>query len=121
MSNIRTAGAGSGGAQIARSGVEAGGVCVEGGGIGGFSKRIRIIKFVERSKEWTSVEASSASAENLMMGVADEELYNLPTAEYVHRRGGFLNRQLTVYHVAFHACVDLGNVEVLLCISNILA
>ncbi|KAH7521921.1 hypothetical protein FEM48_Zijuj07G0083200 [Ziziphus jujuba var. spinosa] len=70
-----------------------------------------IIKFIERSIEWTSVEASSASVENLMMGVAEEELYNLPTAEYVHRHGGFLNRQLTVYHVAFHACADLGNVE----------
>ncbi|KAH7521369.1 hypothetical protein FEM48_Zijuj07G0025900 [Ziziphus jujuba var. spinosa] len=53
----------------------------------------KIIKFVEWSKEWTSVEASSASAENLMMGVAEEELYNIPTAEYVQRRGGFLNRQ----------------------------
>lgn len=72
-----------------------------------------------RSKEWSSVETSSASAENVMMGVSDEELYNLPTAEYVHRRGGFLNRQLTIYHVALHACADLGNVEVLLCISNI--
>ncbi|KAH7533798.1 hypothetical protein FEM48_Zijuj04G0170000 [Ziziphus jujuba var. spinosa] len=77
-----------------------------------------IIKFVERSKEWTSVKASSASAENLMIGVAEEELYNLPTAEYVHRRGGFLNRQLTVYHVAFHACADLGNVEAIVVDGN---
>ncbi|KAH7510796.1 hypothetical protein FEM48_ZijujUnG0086800 [Ziziphus jujuba var. spinosa] len=47
-----------------------------------------------------------------------EELYNLPTAEYVHRRGGFLNRQLTVYHVAFHACADLGNVEAIVVDGN---
>ncbi|KAH7536749.1 hypothetical protein FEM48_Zijuj03G0019600 [Ziziphus jujuba var. spinosa] len=78
----------------------------------------KIIKFVERLKEWTSVEASGASAENLMMGVAEEELYNLPTAEYVHRRGGFLNRQLTVYHVVFHACADLGNVEAIVVDGN---
>lgn len=48
-----------------------------------------------------------------MMGVSKEELYNLPTAEYVHRRGGFLNRLLTVYHVAFHACAELKDVQVL--------
>lgn len=48
-----------------------------------------------------------------MMGVSEEELYNLPTAEYVNRRGAFLNRQLTVYHVALHGCADLRNVEVL--------
>lgn len=53
-----------------------------------------------------------------MMGVSEEEFYNLPTAEYVHRRGGFLNRQLTIYHAAFHACADLRNVEVLLDIYN---
>lgn len=47
-----------------------------------------------------------------MIGVSEEELYNLPTAEYVHRRGGFVIRQLTVYHVAFHAFADLRNVEV---------
>lgn len=47
-----------------------------------------------------------------MMGVSEEELYNIPTAEYVHRRGGFLNRELTVYHVALHAFADLRNVEV---------
>ena len=53
-----------------------------------------------------------------MMGVSEEEFYNLPTAEYVHRRGGFLNRQLTIYHAAFHACADLRNVEVPLDIYN---
>lgn len=47
-----------------------------------------------------------------MMGVSEEELYNIPTAEYVHRRAGFVNRQLTVYHVAFHALADLQNIEV---------
>lgn len=46
------------------------------------------------------------------MGISEEELYNLPTAEYVYRRGGFIARPLTVYHVAFHALADLRNVEV---------
>lgn len=46
-----------------------------------------------------------------MMGVSEEELYSIPTAEYVHRRA-FLNRQLTVYHAAFHAAADLQNTEV---------
>ena len=58
------------------------------------------------------------TAENVMMGVTEEELYNMPTAEYSHR-GGFLNRQLTVYHAAFHACADLRNVEVMSHISII--
>ncbi|KAK1569007.1 hypothetical protein Q3G72_031604 [Acer saccharum] len=71
----------------------------------------KIIEFVERSKGWSSVETSSDNAENVMMGISEEELYNLPTAEYIHRRGGFLMRQLTVYHVAFHACAELRNVE----------
>ncbi|PRQ54068.1 putative pentacotripeptide-repeat region of PROPR [Rosa chinensis] len=72
----------------------------------------KIIEFVERSKEWSSVEASSETAQNVMTGVTEEELYNMPTAEYINRRG-FLNRPLTVYHVAFHACADLRNVEVM--------
>ncbi|XP_060168677.1 pentatricopeptide repeat-containing protein At4g35850, mitochondrial-like [Lycium barbarum] len=46
-----------------------------------------------------------------MMGMSEEELYNIPTAEYVFRPGGFLNREFTVYHVAFHACADLKSVE----------
>ncbi|MED6107130.1 hypothetical protein PIB30_011145 [Stylosanthes scabra] len=50
----------------------------------------KVIEFVERSKMWSSVESDSANAENVMMGVTDEELYNLPTAEYSHRRGLFL-------------------------------
>jgi hypothetical protein len=53
-----------------------------------------------------------------MMGISEEEFYNIPTAEYVHRRGLFLNWQLTVYHVALHACADLKNVEVLAHISD---
>lgn len=72
----------------------------------------KVIEFVERSKIWSSVEANSANAENVMMGVSDEELYNLPTAEYVHRRGGFLVRPLTAYHTAFYAAADVKNVEV---------
>ncbi|XP_043714006.1 pentatricopeptide repeat-containing protein At4g35850, mitochondrial [Telopea speciosissima] len=72
----------------------------------------KIIEFVEQSKGWSSVDASSDSAENVMMGVPEEELYNLPTAEFVHRRS-FLNRQLTVYHVAFHACAELKSLETL--------
>jgi len=54
-----------------------------------------------------------------MMGVTDEELYNLPTAEYIHRRGGFSNVAFTAYHTAFHAAADLKNVEVLLSIMHI--
>ncbi|GLT57366.1 hypothetical protein SLA2020_303440 [Shorea laevis] len=73
----------------------------------------KVIEFVERSKEFLPVDTTSVTAENLMMGISEEELYNIPTAEYVHRRGNFLNRQLTVYHVALHACADLRNVEVM--------
>ncbi|GMY13232.1 pentatricopeptide repeat-containing protein At4g35850, mitochondrial [Fagus crenata] len=73
----------------------------------------KVIEFVERSKESLEVDSTSVTAENWMMGVSEEELYNLPTAEYVQRRGGFLVKQLTVYHVAFHACADLRNVEVM--------
>ncbi|KAH9742572.1 pentatricopeptide repeat-containing protein [Citrus sinensis] len=71
----------------------------------------KIIELVEQSKGWSSVETSGNNAENEMMGVSKEELYNLPTAEYVHRRGGFLSRLLTVYHVAFHACAELKDVQ----------
>ncbi|XP_030447265.2 pentatricopeptide repeat-containing protein At4g35850, mitochondrial [Syzygium oleosum] len=71
----------------------------------------KILELVEQSKGWSSVEASNNVAENVMIGVSEEELYNLPTAEYVHRRGGFVIRQFTVYHVAFHAFADLRNVE----------
>ncbi|KAF7819497.1 pentatricopeptide repeat-containing protein [Senna tora] len=71
----------------------------------------KVIEFVERSKMWSSVETDGANAENVMMGVSDEELYNLPTAEYVHRRGVFLMRQFTAYHTAFHAAADLKNVN----------
>ncbi|THF97044.1 hypothetical protein TEA_020468 [Camellia sinensis var. sinensis] len=73
----------------------------------------KIIELVEQSKGWSSVEGSRDNAENFMMGISEEELYNTPTAEYVHRRSGFLHRELTVYHVAFHACADLRNVEVM--------
>ena len=72
----------------------------------------KVVEFVERSKMWSSVETSTDNAENMMMGVSDEELYNLPTAEFVHRRGGFLNRQFTAYHTAFYACAELQKVEV---------
>ncbi|KAK4409959.1 E3 ubiquitin-protein ligase RGLG2 [Sesamum angolense] len=68
----------------------------------------KIIELVEQSKGWSSVDQTKDNAENVMMGISEEELYNLPTAEYIHRRGGFIAKQLTVYHVAFHACADLG-------------
>ncbi|KAK2661628.1 hypothetical protein Ddye_000202 [Dipteronia dyeriana] len=80
----------------------------------------KIIEFVERSKSWSSVETSSVNAENVMMGISEEELYNLPTAEYIHRRGGFLMRLLTVYHVAFHACAELRNVEAMETLTEML-
>ncbi|KAL4193237.1 hypothetical protein AMTRI_Chr06g175870 [Amborella trichopoda] len=72
----------------------------------------KVIELVKQSKGWSSVDASSEIAENVMMGVSEEELYNLPTAEFVHRRA-FLNRQMTVYHVALHACADLKSMETL--------
>lgn len=71
----------------------------------------KIIELVKQSKGWSSIEASTDSGENVMMNVSEEELYNIPTAEFVHRRG-FINRQLTVYHVALNACADLKSKEV---------
>lgn len=47
----------------------------------------------------------------MMMNVSEEELYNIPTAEFVHRRA-FVNRSLTIYHVAVHACAELKSKEV---------
>ncbi|THG16707.1 hypothetical protein TEA_012632 [Camellia sinensis var. sinensis] len=73
----------------------------------------KIIELVEQFKGWSSVKGSRDNAENFMMGISEEELYNTPTAEYVHRRSGFLHRKLTVYHVTFYACADLRNVEVM--------
>ncbi|XP_062152587.1 pentatricopeptide repeat-containing protein At4g35850, mitochondrial [Alnus glutinosa] len=73
----------------------------------------KVIEFVERSKDFLPVDKTRVTAENLMMGISEEEFYNIPTAEYVHRRGLFLNWQLTVYHVALHACADLKNVELM--------
>lgn len=71
----------------------------------------KIIELVEQSKGWSSVESTRDNAENVMMGISEEELYNIPTAEYIHRRSGFFFRQLTVFHVAFRAIADLRNVE----------
>ncbi|KAF8725856.1 hypothetical protein HU200_020418 [Digitaria exilis] len=74
----------------------------------------KILDFVEQSKGWKYVErVSKDNAENVMMNVSEEELYNLPTAEYVNRRGGFVLKQFTVYHVALHACAELGSKETL--------
>ncbi|KAK6913049.1 Pentatricopeptide repeat [Dillenia turbinata] len=80
----------------------------------------KIIELVEQSKGWSEVDGPTSAAENMMMGVSEEELYNLPTAEYVNRRGAFLARQLTVYHVALHACADLRNIEVMETILDML-
>ncbi|KAH9610496.1 hypothetical protein KSS87_009386 [Heliosperma pusillum] len=71
----------------------------------------KILELVEQSKGWSSAEAIGATSENFMLGVTLEELYNIPTAEYVHRRGGFIDKRLTVYHAAFNALADLCNVE----------
>ncbi|CAA6668006.1 unnamed protein product [Spirodela intermedia] len=70
----------------------------------------KIIELVKQSKGWSPVEGYSDVAENVMMGVSEEELYNIPTADFAHRRG-FLNTQLTVYHVAFNTCADLRSME----------
>ncbi|XP_010231720.1 pentatricopeptide repeat-containing protein At4g35850, mitochondrial [Brachypodium distachyon] len=73
----------------------------------------KILEFVQQSKGWQYVErVANDSAENIMMNVSEEELYNLPTAEYAHRRG-FIFKQLTIYHVAVHACADLRSKETL--------
>ncbi|KAK1359451.1 Pentatricopeptide repeat superfamily protein [Heracleum sosnowskyi] len=71
----------------------------------------KIIELVDQSKGWSYVEHTKENFENVLMNVSDEELYNLPTAEYVRRRFGFLTKALTVYHVAFHALADLNDVE----------
>lgn len=72
----------------------------------------KIIEYVKQSKGWKSVETASDGGENIMMNVTLEELYNLPTAEFVHRRN-FVNRQLTVYHAGVHACAELKSKETL--------
>ncbi|CAM0958377.1 unnamed protein product [Alopecurus aequalis] len=73
----------------------------------------KILEFVQQSKGWQYVERiANDSAENIMMNVSEEELYNLPTAEYANRRG-FIFKQLTIYHVAIHACADLRSKETL--------
>ncbi|KAM7267193.1 hypothetical protein ACFE04_009359 [Oxalis oulophora] len=79
----------------------------------------KIIELVISSKGWSSVESSHNGAENMMRMVSEEELYNLPTAEFAFRRG-FVNRKLTVFHVAFHACADLKNVQATEALFNML-
>lgn len=78
----------------------------------------KIIELVKQSKGWSSVEASSGSGDSGMIGVTEEELYNIPTAEIVQRRN--FNRLLTVYHTALHACADLGSKEAVDTISEML-
>ncbi|KAI5651175.1 hypothetical protein M9H77_37180 [Catharanthus roseus] len=69
-----------------------------------------IIELVEQSKGWSSMDRPNNVADSVMMGISEEELYNIPTADYVRRRG-FVARQFTVYHVAFHALADLKDVK----------
>lgn len=71
----------------------------------------RIIELVEQSKGWSSAEPTGPTAENVMISVSPEELFNIPTAEYINRRGGYVDKRLTVYHVAFQALADLRNSE----------
>ncbi|XP_024978617.1 pentatricopeptide repeat-containing protein At4g35850, mitochondrial [Cynara cardunculus var. scolymus] len=71
----------------------------------------KILELVEQSKGWSSLEETRESAENVMMGISEEELYNIPTANYIHRKAGFVQRFFTVYHVAFDACADLKDVQ----------
>lgn len=78
----------------------------------------KIIELVKQSKGWSSVEASGGSGDSGMFGVTEEELYNIPTAEVVQRQ--YINRQLTVYHTALHACADLGSKEAVETISEML-
>ncbi|KAG9144181.1 hypothetical protein Leryth_021397 [Lithospermum erythrorhizon] len=81
----------------------------------------KILELVEQSKGWSAVEGSRNVAENVMMGITEEELYCMLTAEYVHRRGGFVDKRLTVYHVAFHAFADLKNVEAMEALLDMLS
>lgn len=71
----------------------------------------KIIELVEQSKGWSSVDQPNNVADSLMMSITDEELYNIPTADYVRRRG-FVARQFTVYHAAFYAFAELKDVQV---------
>ncbi|XP_071711238.1 pentatricopeptide repeat-containing protein At4g35850, mitochondrial [Rutidosis leptorrhynchoides] len=71
----------------------------------------KILELVEQSKGWSSIEQTRDSAENLLMNINEEEMYDIPTAAYINRRGGFVNRSLTVYHVAFNACADLKDTQ----------
>lgn len=71
----------------------------------------RIVELVEQSKGWSAPEQMGATADNVMMGILPEELFNLPTADYVNRRGFFVDKRLTVYHSASHALAELRNVE----------
>jgi len=66
---------------------------------------------VEQSKGWSAIDSSRKSAEDVMFSISEEELYNIPTADYSHRTR-FLQRNLTVYHVAFSALADLKDVKV---------
>ncbi|KAL6507290.1 hypothetical protein OROGR_023485 [Orobanche gracilis] len=77
----------------------------------------KIVELVDQSKGWSSVDQTKDNPENVMMGISEEELYNLPTAEYIYRRGGFIFKELTIYHVAFHACADLRDVQGLAIVS----
>lgn len=70
----------------------------------------KILELVEQSKGWSPIDSSKRSAENMMYGVSEEELYNIPTAEYTHR-SRFLQRNLPVFHVAFTALADLRDVK----------
>jgi pentatricopeptide repeat protein len=71
----------------------------------------KILEFVEQSKGWSAIDSSRKSAEDVMFSISEEELYNIPTADYSHRTR-FLQRNLTVYHVAFSALADLKDVKV---------
>ncbi|KAL5717968.1 hypothetical protein ACHQM5_010915 [Ranunculus cassubicifolius] len=80
----------------------------------------KIVEYVEQSKGWSAAEPSSNSAENSMVGVTEEELYNLPTAEYINRRG-FIAKPLTVFHVALKACADIPSIKAMEAILDILS
>ncbi|KAG7540215.1 Pentatricopeptide repeat [Arabidopsis thaliana x Arabidopsis arenosa] len=70
----------------------------------------KILEFVEQSKGWSAIDSSRKSAEDVMFSISEEELYNIPTADYAHRTR-FLQRNLTVYHVAFSALADIKDVK----------
>ncbi|EFH45314.1 predicted protein [Arabidopsis lyrata subsp. lyrata] len=53
----------------------------------------KILEFVEQSKGWSAIDSSRKSAEDVMFSISEEELYNIPTADYAHRTRCYLHSE----------------------------